>query len=209
MQINKQISNKQIKLIVGLGNPSDQYKNTRHNIGFIVVDRLAQSDSAKLKIEKKFQAEVGFLPSTILLIKPQTYMNLSGEAVAKIANFYKIDPKNIIIIHDDVDLELGRLKIQKGGGTAGHHGLESIVKSLGTSDFIRFRVGIGKPLAFNSKQLTRLAARQAFNKNIENYVLEKFSEDEWEIINKAIARTVEAIEYYLNNDLEKTMNKYN
>jgi len=165
-----------MKLIVGLGNPGKNYQNSRHNVGFMVVDSLVksvkfnpstnsgltlsevervkvQSCSLKFKIEKNFKAEIYRLDSEVILVKPQTFMNLSGEPVKKIANFYKILAEDIIIIHDDIDLPLGQLKIQKGGGTAGHHGLESIVKNLGTQDFIRFRVGIGRPTEVKSEKL--------------------------------------------------------
>ena len=188
-----------MKLIVGLGNPGDQYNKSRHNTGFIVIDEICKTNNLSMQLNNKFQAKIAEYKKGMILAKPQTFMNLSGEAISKIANFYKILPEDIIIVHDDLDLELGRLKIQKGGGTAGHNGLESIVKSLGTSEFIRFRVGIGRPLEVQSEKTI----------DIRNFVLEKFSADEWTIVEKTIDKTVEAIEYYLENDLEKAMNKYN
>jgi len=143
-------------LIVGLGNPGREYKDTRHNIGFMTVEVLArkwginwQTDGKK----KSLKAQKFIEGTEIILLKPQTFMNLSGEAVAKVANFYKIKTGDIIVIHDDIDLSLGQLKIQKGGGTAGHHGLESIVKCLGTGDFVRIRVGIGRPMG--NKQISK------------------------------------------------------
>lgn len=210
MQINKQISNKQI-LIVGLGNPGGNYKNSRHNVGFMAVDKLIQKWQEE-EIEKLRNKEIKgievmeHIDKKILLLKPLTFMNQSGQAVSLISQYLNISISNIIVIHDDIDLPLGQLKIQKGGGTAGHHGLESIVKSLGTEDFIRFRVGIGRP---GEMQNVQCRMNNDKKKNITNYVLEGFTKEEGEMIEKTVERVVEGIEYFLGNELEKTMNKYN
>ena len=136
-------------LIVGLGNPGKEYANTRHNLGFVVIDKLINESEAK-PVKTKTQAKAwgmvreGFYYSLNYLL-PQTFMNLSGEAVRSILDFYKLLPEDILVIHDDVDLDFGRTKKQLGGGSAGHHGIEDITKKLGTADFWRFRVGVGRP----------------------------------------------------------------
>ncbi len=131
-----------MKLLVGLGNPGDKYKNTRHNVGFMVLDAIAkQIQSSKFKSEKKFNAEVLKI-ETIVLAKPQTFMNSSGEAVKKFSDFYKISPSDIYIIHDDLDIPIGKYKIQFGKGPQLHNGILSVEEELGAKDFWRVRVGI-------------------------------------------------------------------
>jgi PTH1 family peptidyl-tRNA hydrolase len=132
-----------MKLIVGLGNVGEKYKNTRHNIGFIFIDKIV-TNLDYLKIEKPlFKGEL-FKSGNFLFLKPSTYMNLSGESVKSVKNFYKIDNKNIIVIHDDLDLKLGTLRFKKGGGNGGHNGLKSIDFHIG-NDYHRIRIGIGRP----------------------------------------------------------------
>lgn len=138
-----------MKLIVGLGNPGEKYANVRHNLGFMVLDELAKRGKRKgesWKFEKKFKSEIFNLTlnaSRFTLAKPQTYMNNSGMAVKAIADYYKINPENIVIIHDELDLPLGKIRIRKGGSSAGHHGIESIMEALKTDQFWRVRLGIG------------------------------------------------------------------
>lgn len=130
-----------MKLIVGLGNPGSEYAKTRHNVGFMIIDTLGSN----WKLDKKFQAELSETTinnQKVLLAKPQTFMNLSGEAVQKIAGFYKIDPADVIVIYDDIDLQFGKLRVRHGGGSGGHNGIKSIFQHLGDG-FIRFRVGVG------------------------------------------------------------------
>jgi PTH1 family peptidyl-tRNA hydrolase len=134
-------------LLVGLGNPGDQYKNNRHNIGFMAIDAIAEQFSFPA-FKSKFQgvlAEGTVHGSKAILLKPQTYMNESGQSVGKTASFYKIDPSRIVIFHDELDLEPARLRVKVGGGVAGHNGLKSIQAHLGTPEFIRVRLGIGHP----------------------------------------------------------------
>lgn len=129
-----------MKLIVGLGNPGKEYEKTRHNVGFMIVDALANN----WKLEKKLESELSEATigdQKVLLAKPQTFMNSSGEAVQKIAHFYKIDPTDVVVLYDDIDLEFGKLRVRHGGGSAGHNGIKSILQHLG-DDFIRFRVGV-------------------------------------------------------------------
>lgn len=133
-----------MKIIVGLGNPGNQYKKYRHNTGFILLDKLAEERGLKWKKSSKFESEIAEC-GDFILVKPQTFMNNSGDAVSKIMNFYKISEEDLIVVHDDVDLEFGVVKKQKGKNAAGHHGVEDIIEKIGTKEFWRLRVGIGKP----------------------------------------------------------------
>ena len=133
-----------MNLIVGLGNPGEKYSNTRHNIGFLLVDNYVLANSLEWKEEKRFNGLVAISGDNIFL-GPQTFMNESGMSVSKCLNFYKIPIENLFVIHDDVDLEFGKVKKQFGAGTAGHHGVEDIVEKLGTKEFWRIRVGAGRP----------------------------------------------------------------
>ena len=201
-------------LIVGLGNPGEKYKKTRHNVGFMVLDKLQEIQGfSDWRLKKKFQAEIseGTIDSQkILLAKPQTFMNNSGRAVKAIFNFQfsifnklsilEFSNKNLIVIHDDLDLELGKIKIVKNRGPAGHKGVESIINELGTKNFTRFRLGI-KP--FNQKQSYRTVRRT------EDFVLQKFSKEEEKIVKQVIDKTCQAIEITIKNGIEKAMNEYN
>ncbi len=184
-------------LIIGLGNPGEKYKNTRHNIGFRVVDKFKKINNfPEFKLSKKFSslASEGFVDSRkVILLKPQTFMNKSGRAVKSLINFYKT--KDLFVVHDDIDLPLGKIKIAKSRGAAGHKGVEYIIKEVGTKNFIRFRIGI---------QPTNLKP-----KNTERFVLQKFSKEEEKVIKKVIKKTVEAIELIFKKGLEKAMSKYN
>lgn len=152
-------------LIVGLGNPGNRYRFTRHNIGFMVLEKLAQELDIDLK-QRSFDAVWGkgkINGTDILLAMPQTYMNLSGTAVRQLVAFFKADVSNLIVIHDDLDLSFGTIRLKTGGGNAGHKGLASITENLGSSDFMRVRIGIGRP---------------SDKSRIEGYVLEPFKSDE-------------------------------
>ncbi len=165
-----------MKLIVGLGNPTEKYIHTRHNVGFIILDILADKLGVQFKNEDKFKALTALVkvePSTegsTLLVKPQTYMNLSGDSVRLISDFYKIEPKDILVIHDDLDFELAELKKQFSKNSAGHNGVQDIIEKLGTKDFYRLRVGIGKSIQIPS----------------EDYVLQNFSKEDLEQITNQI-----------------------
>jgi PTH1 family peptidyl-tRNA hydrolase len=185
-----------VKLIVGLGNPGEKYAKTRHNLGFIVLDALARP-ALGWQFSKKFNAEICQLTPEILLAKPQTFMNASGMAVAKIFRYYDIKiPGNLWMVHDDVDLPLGRLKIRLGGAAAGHHGVESIIKELGTDEFVRFRLGIGHPQRGNDGA-------------VEKYVLRSFDINEKSEMKQIIKKTVKAIRKALDQNLERAMNEFN
>jgi PTH1 family peptidyl-tRNA hydrolase len=161
-----------MKLIVGLGNPGKKYEHTRHNVGFIIIETLAKEiGKEKWQEEKKFTAEIIKTTAgkeTVVLAKPLTFMNLSGEAIKKIASYYKIKTSDIWIIHDDADLPFGKIKIGQFKSSAGHNGLKSTIENLGSTDFLRIRFGIGRPT--NPEQL------------LETFVLEKFSTEEQKTI---------------------------
>jgi PTH1 family peptidyl-tRNA hydrolase len=136
-----------MKLIVGLGNPGDKYIKTRHNMGFLVIDKLADKKQVVMRLENDFKSEsgdFGDLENRVKLVKPQTFMNSSGESVSKLKNYYKIDTEDIWVVHDDIDLEAGKIRITLGGSSAGHKGVQSIIDQLGTNQFWRIRVGVGK-----------------------------------------------------------------
>ncbi|RJQ38168.1 aminoacyl-tRNA hydrolase [Candidatus Microgenomates bacterium] len=198
-----------MRLIVGLGNFGEKHEKTRHNLGFRVLDKLASSVerlASSWKREERFKSEIGKLTGDILVAKPLTYMNNSGLAVSLISNFYKIKPEDVWIIHDDIDLDMGHIKIRLGGGSAGHKGVESIMETLGTDKFWRFRLGIGK-------HVERLEGDKKLKKeklkNVEDYVLGEFTKDESGRVNDLIGRGAKAIEFAIKNGLEKAMNKFN
>ena len=136
-----------MRLIVGLGNPGEKYMKTRHNTGFLVIDKIAEEKEIVLRLENEFKAEngdFGNLENRIKLAKPQTFMNSSGQSVAKLKSYYKLDTEDIWVIHDDIDLEFGKVKIVLGGSSAGHKGIQSIIDQIGTDQFWRIRVGVGR-----------------------------------------------------------------
>lgn len=201
-----------MKLIVGLGNPGDKYQNTRHNLGFAVVDELAfsvQRSASSWKNDKKLKAEImqfnytlDASSYTLLLAKPQTYMNNSGMAVLTLNTYYKIHNTDLIIIHDDLDLPLGKIKIRLGGAAGGHHGVESIIKYLGTDKFIRVRIGIGNIHALEGEK-----GRKHFD--AEKFVVDEFSSGEQTKVKKIIKESVEALKLILEKGLEIAQNQYN
>lgn len=191
-----------MKLIVGLGNPGEKYLGTRHNLGFKVLDDLTR----KLNLvdwvkEDKFKAELIKAPE-LILVKPQTFVNQSGMAVKLLTAYYKIPTTDVIIIHDDLDLPLGKIKVRLGGAAAGHHGVESIIKDLETDQFIRVRLGIG-----NLKTLSGEHKRISFN--AEKFVLEPFIHSEHAQVKHMIKQSIKAIEILLEKGLEKAQNQFN
>jgi PTH1 family peptidyl-tRNA hydrolase len=200
-----------MKLIVGLGNPGEKHEHTRHNLGFMIVDALFKDYStpkSSFSFEKKFQAEIAQISwkqkkgilEKVILVKPQTYMNNSGMAVSLISKFYKIKTNDIWIVHDEVDLPLGAMKIRLGGSSAGHKGVESIIESLGTEMFWRFRIGIGA-------QRQKLMGKRL--KQIDDFVLGAFSESEKGKAREIIKRGVKAAETGLEDGMEKAMSRFN
>lgn len=184
-----------MKLIAGLGNPGSKYDDTRHNVGFMVVDALAERYGAKVR-RKKFNAlteEVYAEDTKLLLMKPQDYMNRSGHAIATAAGFYKLGPADVLVITDDMALDVGRLRIRAKGSAGGHNGLKDIIARLGSDDFSRLRVGIG----------------DSGRMDAADYVLSRFSADEREIIDGAVKTAADAICCWLRDGIDMTMTRYN
>ena len=184
-------------MLVCLGNPGDQYENTRHNVGFMVADQLGER--CRLPIQKlKFKALTNIFTISgekVLVMKPVTYMNLSGEAVRPAADFYKIPPEHIIVISDDTALDVGKLRIRKGGSAGGHNGLKSIIQHLGTDQFPRIRVGVGK--------------KPHPDYDLADWVLGKFQGEDKKAIDAAVERCADAVECYIKEGPDRAMNKFN
>ncbi|CAA6813160.1 MAG: Peptidyl-tRNA hydrolase (EC [uncultured Sulfurovum sp.] len=178
-------------LIVGLGNPGKQYENTRHNIGFKVIDKLVADFGANDISKNAFRGEL-FKSPNLLLLKPTTYMNLSGESVQAVKNFYKIELEDIIVIHDDIDLPFSALRFKTGGGHGGHNGLRSIDAMVG-KEYTRVRMGVDKPI---------------HKSQVADYVLHDFSEDEYKVLTAWISHTTEAIKELKKSTLELVKSKY-
>jgi PTH1 family peptidyl-tRNA hydrolase len=183
-------------LIVGLGNPGKQYENTRHNIGFWVIDELARRwNISQFKMERKALVADGSINGKrVLLVKPQTYMNLSGQAVRGIMDFYKLDAEQMIVAHDDLDIPLGSLRLRQAGSAGGQNGVKDIIRHLGTQDFKRVRLGISRPPG---------------RMDISAYVLQAFGGDDGITARLVVDRSCDAIETWLKTDFETAMNRYN
>lgn len=181
-----------MKLIVGLGNPGTKYGKNRHNVGFMVVDRLQTIDYSDTPWEedKKFNSSLITItsPYPLIFAKPQTFMNASGEAVGKIVNWYKIEPNDIYVIHDDLDIPLGQYKIQKGKGPRLHYGIQSIEKALGTEDFWRVRIGVDNRKVPEVSKVPKVS--KVWRTPGEQYVLQDFTEEEQETVNEVINRVI-------------------
>ncbi len=181
-----------MKLIAGLGNIGDKYCFTRHNAGFMVLDKLALDNNFSFREENKLKC---FLAKSgdIIYIKPTTFMNLSGEAVRAVMDYYKINVKDILIVYDDIALDLGRIRFRANGSDGGHNGIKSIIKHVGTKEFDRLKIGIGPQPNIPS----------------ENFVLQNFPKEQLEELKEILKRADEAIEFYLKNDIQKAQNKFN
>jgi len=193
-----------MNLIVGLGNPGRIYANNRHNVGFICLSHFARTQGIRLD-KKQGGARVGageIAGNKVVLAKPQTYMNRSGESVSHLIKKFDINLDDLLLIHDDLDLPLGRIRIRRGGGSGGHKGIDSIINELGSQDFIRLRVGIGRP-AKNE------GATESSDDEIITYVLGDFTPDEKQTIAQVIPKVSEAIYCLLTEGLTAAMNKYN
>ena len=183
-------------LIVGLGNPENEYAHTRHNMGFDTVNELAKKNNIKITTTKfKALCEIGIIQNQkVILLKPQTYMNASGESIKEVVDFYKIKPTEIIVIYDDIDIEKGKIKIRKKGGAGSHNGMKSIIEELNSTEFMRIRVGIGQP---------------KFKSDMINYVIGKVPEDEQKILQQGVEKAAKAVEEILENGIDIAMNKFN
>jgi len=191
-----------MKLIVGLGNPGRSYANNRHNIGFMCVNHFARTQGIRFD-RKQGQARIGsgeIAGSQVVLAKPQTYMNSSGESVSRLVKRFKVTPGDLLVIHDDLDLPLGKIRIRHGGSSGGHKGITSIISWLETQDFARLRVGIGRPI---------VGSAEIAEADIVGYVLGEFTPDEKQIVAEAIPRVSEAIYCLLTEGLAAAMAKYN
>ena len=193
-----------MKLIVGLGNPGRGYANNRHNIGFMCLNHFAKIQGIRFdKKQGKARTGIGDVAdSKVLLAKPQTYMNSSGQSVSRLVRKFNINLNNLLVIHDDLDLPLGKIRICQGSSSGGHKGVESIISCLGSQDFLRIRVGIGRPAIIQE-------ATEISEADIIAYVLGDFNPDEKSIVSQVIPRVSEAILCLLTKGLTATMNKYN
>ncbi|HEK4703182.1 TPA: aminoacyl-tRNA hydrolase [Clostridioides difficile] len=183
-------------VVVGLGNPGKKYEKTRHNVGFDVIDILAKEYNISVtKIKHKALIGEGRVGTEkVLLVKPQTYMNLSGETLIDIYKYYKIDLSNIVVVYDDIDLEVGKIRIRKKGSGGTHNGMKSITKCLGSNDFPRVRVGVSKP---------------EVGQDLADFVLSRFRKEESDNINEALEKATYAIDSIIRENIDMSMNKYN
>ena len=186
-----------MKLIVGLGNPGDKYQGTRHNVGFDVIDALARQEGLKLT-DQKFRSDytiwrVG--DEKVLLVKPYTFMNLSGEAVLPLMSYYNISPDELVVVYDDLDLEPGKLRLRQSGSAGGHNGVKSIIEMLGTQDFKRVKIGIGRP---------------QYGRKVVDHVLERFDTDDRALIEQKIDQTTDLLRAWAKGEtFVQLMNQYN
>jgi peptidyl-tRNA hydrolase, PTH1 family len=182
-------------LVAGLGNPGREYERTRHNVGWLVADELARRHGGSFR--SKFSgrlAETRLDGLRLALLKPETYMNESGRSLGAAARFFKVEPSSLVVVHDDVDLESGRLQARLGGGLAGHNGLRSIAQSLGTNDFLRLRIGVGRP-------------GRGDRRPVADYVLSPFEPEE--DVDQLVNRSADAVESLARDGLERTQARYN
>jgi len=186
------------KMIVGLGNPGSKYEQTKHNIGFMAIDELAKRHNVTFKEEKIFKAFIGDYfdkGQKVFLVKPLTYMNDSGKAVGPLATYYNVEIENLVVIQDDLDLDVGRLRLRQKGGSGGQNGIKSIISHLGTQEFQRVKLGIGRPPK---------------NMAVVNHVLSGFAAEEKEDIGVALMRAADAMDYWVSGaTFIDVMNKYN
>jgi len=185
-----------VYLIVGLGNPGSQYKDARHNIGFRVVDLWGQDLGVRLS-NRRFESRntrTIFQEKRVMLLCPETFMNRSGKSVRGCFDYYDLECRDVLVIFDDIDLPVGRLKVARNGGAGGHKGVQSIIHHLGSTEFPRLKIGIGRP---------------RYGESVENYVLSPFYSDERDIMEKAILTAVQACELFVSEGIESAMNHIN
>lgn len=183
-------------MIVGLGNPGREYETTKHNVGFMVVDEIAKQvehtpwrEDKKALVSSYYEGE-----EKVLLVKPQTFMNLSGESVAPLMRYYKLDPTDVFVVYDDMDIPVGTLRLRKNGSAGGHNGIKSLIQHMGTEEFPRFRLGIGRPLP---------------GWTVVNHVLAPFTEENQEKIQKGVLSMAKAVRGTVKLGMDKGMNRYN
>jgi peptidyl-tRNA hydrolase, PTH1 family len=195
-------------VVAGLGNPGEEYSRSRHNLGFMTVDRIAKAKGTELgrRRFKGITAEITLAEQPALLVKPQTFYNLSGECISDLLGYFKIAPQQLIVLHDELDLEAGRLRIKQGGGDAGNRGVRSIAESLGTTDFIRVRIGIGRPAGFTVEMEP---GRQPKTDENKDYLLRPMTAAERQTLSPTLERAASAVEAIAEHGLEAAMNRYN
>ena len=183
-------------LIVGLGNPGSEYEKTRHNIGFMVVDQMAQDASASFKKGRNAAVEtnVNIAGHSVILAKPLTFMNNSGSAVAGLMNYYEINIDRLLVIMDEVELPFGRLRVRKQGGSAGHNGMKSIIQHINSQEFARLRIGIGTEYA---------------KKDMSKFVLSNFSRNEQQELDLIVGKSVDVVHSFIRDGIDRTMNAFN
>lgn len=185
-----------MKLIIGLGNVGGKYMFTRHNIGFMTADKIALDNGAEFKENSKLKSLITKIykdGEEYMIVKPTTYMNLSGEAMRAVIDYYKIDPKDMIIVYDDLSLDLGKIRFRASGSDGGHNGIKSIIKHLGSKDFLRLKIGIGPQPPIPA----------------EAFVLQNFEKESLDTLKEVLTKSTEAIFYCFENGIEKTQNKFN
>ena len=185
-------------LLVGLGNPGTRYRDTRHNVGFMVVDQVAEA-AGPVTWRSKHQGDLADAVvggQKLLLLKPQTYMNRSGQSVGSVARFFKIVPEDIRVVHDELDLPWGRIQLKQGGGDAGHNGLKSVTSGLGSRDYVRLRIGVGRP-------------GPDFSGKGSDYVLQAFASEERTLLPEVIRQATDAISDVVKSGLAAAMNRVN
>ncbi|MEI6564523.1 MAG: aminoacyl-tRNA hydrolase [bacterium] len=186
-----------MKVVVGLGNPGAEYERTPHNVGFLSIDCLAERLGCRLKASSKFEAFVGtadYAGEELILVKPQTYMNHSGRSVGAVLNYRKLTPAELLVVVDDADIPLGALRLRKKGGTGGHRGLVSVSEVLGTTDYARVRVGIGRGFVRD---------------DLVDHVLGKFGREEWAVVQETIAKAADAVQVVVEKGMDVAMNRFN
>lgn len=183
-------------LIVGLGNPEEEYARTRHNMGFDTINKIAKNNNIEIN-KRKFEALYGtgtIAGEKVVLLKPQTYMNLSGNAVRDFMSFYKIKEEELVVVFDDLDIEPGIIKIRKKGSAGTHNGMKSVVHEIQTENFARVRVGIGNP---------------KYKNDLLNYILTRIPEEEYKVLEEATANAAKAVDHIIKSGIDSAMNKYN
>ncbi|EST51748.1 peptidyl-tRNA hydrolase [Brevibacillus panacihumi W25] len=185
-----------MKVVIGLGNPGKKYEDTRHNAGFMAIDKISENWGIPVS-SNKFRALIGegrAQGEKVLLVKPQTYMNLSGESIAEILRFYKLTPDDLVVIFDDLDLPTGQLRLREKGSAGGHNGIKSMIQHLGTQEFKRIKVGIGRPEP---------------GRSVSDYVLQSFPSGERKEIDEAVSRAADAADMWVREPFLKVMNHFN
>jgi len=185
-----------VKVIVGLGNPGRRYRDTRHNVGFVTIDEVARRRACEFETfsSTSMVAKLSIEGERVLFVKPLTFMNLSGQSAGEVIRYYRVAPSNLLVVADDVNLPLGRVRVRERGGAGGHKGLLSIIESLGTEEFPRLRIGVG---------------RGAEDRDLSDYVLARFEPDEQVAVKSTVGHAADAVEMFFFEGIEQVMNEFN